>query len=364
MTQSFLDSILGKKDNDPFIAVDIGSSAIKIMSIAKNGEKYKLEAAALSASPASAISNNSVSKTDQVAQVIREMLQVNEIRGTRAVVVVPGTAAFTKKISIPYTDLKTLTNNIKYEAGNYIPHSSEAVHLDFQVLKAHGTTSLDVLLVAVKNEIINTYITAVEKAGLEPVIADVDYFALENMFELSYPEENNKTLAVLNIGARYSSVLIMQDGETLFQGDVGVGGRMYTDALCESLGMTQAEAEKARAGISIAGFDSSLITETLDRTTEHVASELHRQLGFFWNAAATDRSIETIYICGGACTSSGLLEELGVKTGLPCMIIDPLRGINYSEGFDSDYISEIRNSMSISVGLAVRRFGDKQHMMQ
>src|SRR5690606_11466268 len=115
-----------------------------------------------------------------------------------ATVAIPGPAVFTKKITIAYCEPKELENNIRFEAGNYIPHSVEAVHLDYQVLKVNGTSTMDVLLVAVKNEIVRSYISALEQAGLEPSIADVDYFALENMFVLNYPEEQEKTVALIN----------------------------------------------------------------------------------------------------------------------------------------------------------------------
>jgi Tfp pilus assembly PilM family ATPase len=114
-------------------------------------------------------------------------------------------------------------------------------------------------------------------------------------------------------------------------------------------------------GAKVAGFDENVVHETLDRATEHIASELHRQLGFFWNAAATENSIEGIYVCGGAAQASGLLEELSSRTGLACQLIEPFRGIEWSENFDEDFINEMKFAMGVSVGLATRRFGDKEH---
>ena len=356
-----LTSFLNRKNDEPFIAVDIGSSSIKILSFELSGGKPKLLGAAIAPTPAGAVSNNAVTKVEQVAQTIRGLIDANEMKGKRAIFAVPGPSAFTKKITIGKASLKDLTSNISFEASNYIPHSIDAVHLDFQVLKPQGKGTLEVLLVAVKNEIVRSFTNTIEQAGLEPVIADVDYFAVENMFELNYPEERKRTIAIVNIGSRFSSVSILSGGESLFTGDVGVGGRLYTDTLCETLGMQPAQAEQAKAGIAIDGFDAGLIHETRDRTTEHLASELHRQIGFFWNAAATDKSIEAIYLCGGASQVPGLVEELSSKTGLTCSLMKTFRNIDWSDQFDEEFIGEIGLSMGVGVGLAVRQLGDKQH---
>jgi type IV pilus assembly protein PilM len=363
MLDSLVSSLFGKTDNEPFIAVDIGTSAIKVLSLEASGDKLTLLNAGIAPTPANAVSNNAVGKPEQVGKAIRSVIESNDIKGTKAAFVVPGPAAFTKRVTIGYCEPKVLETNITFEAGNYIPHSIEAVHLDYQVMKINGTSTMDVLLVAVKNEIILSYVDAVSRAGLMPAIGDVDSFALENMFELNYPEQKDKTIALLNIGARYTGVSIIQDGQSLFTGDVGVGGRLYTDALCEALSMPPAEADKVKAGAKIEGFDESLIAETIDRTTEHVATELHRQLGFFWNAAATERSIEAIYVCGGAAQVPGLLEEIGARTGMLCNMVDPFRAVNWAGQFDEELINEIKLSMGVGVGLAVRRFGDKKHAL-
>lgn len=356
-----IERLLGRNKNEPYVSVDIGTSAIKVMCVDTASPKPKLLGAGVGTTPAGAINNNTVVKTEQVGNAIRSLVAANGITATKAAFVIPGTCAFTKKITIGYQALKDLRQNIAFEAGNYIPHSVDAVHLDFQVLRANGKSTMDVLLVAVKNEIVLSYFNAVEAAGLQPVIADVDHFALENMFELNYPEEKKRTVALVNIGARYSSVNIMQNGESIFSGDVSVGGRLYTDSLCESLGMQPQQAETAKSGAKVDGFDDHLVAEARDRTTEHMAAELHRQLGFFWNAAGTDQPIESIYVCGGSAQVPGLLEELSARTGLNCNLVKTLRNLDWSENFDEEFIGEVGLSMGVSVGLALRRVGDKQH---
>ena len=353
-------SLLKNKDREQLVSVDIGTSSIEIMELDISGSRPKLISAALSPTPGGCITNNQIVKPDQVAQAIRALLDSNEIKSQQAVFALPGPTVFSKKVMLAMSKAQELANNIVFEATNYIPHKIENVHLDYQVLRTINNQSMEVLLVAVKNEIMASYLETLTLAGLVPAIADVDFFALETMFELNYPEELKKTVALINIGSRYSSVNIYQDGQSLFTGDIGVGGRLYTDALCETANVEPKVAERMKMGEIPESVDPNLVRETLDRTTEHVASELHRQIGFFWNAAATDRSIETVFLSGGGALSPGLLEELSAKTGLKCELVDPFRNVDVSGGFDRDYLGEISSQMAISVGLAQRRFGDKK----
>lgn len=361
MLYNMFSSLFGGGSQESFVSVDIGSNSIKVMELDVSGGKPRLINAGMCLTPAHAIQNNIITKTDAVAESIRSLIEANGITATRVVSAVPGPSVFTKKITTGFVPLRDLRNNLTYEASNYIPHNISAVHLDYQVLRANGKSSIDVLLVAVKNDIIKSFVDTIDKTGLETAIVDVDYFALENMFSLCYPEEFSKTVALVNIGARYTTVNILQEGLSLFTGDVAVGGRLYTDALCSTASLEPLAAEQVKMGNIPDDVDQSLVRETIDRTTEHVASELHRQIGFFWNAAATDKSIEAIYVCGGGSQVGGLIEELSSKTGLTCNIVEPWRGVEGVDRLDSDYASELSPLMGVSVGLAMRRSGDKEH---
>src|SRR2546425_9488733 len=123
------------------------------------------------------------------------------------------------------------------------------VNLDYQVIDwIEDGNKMEVLVVAVKKEIINSYTEAIRAAELEPVLVDVDYFALENMFELNYDPGEAHPVALVNIGARYSSINILKGGRSTFTGDVPVGGAEYNDALGRQFGVTPTDADILKLG--------------------------------------------------------------------------------------------------------------------
>jgi len=360
MLPNFL-GLFGKKDLGSYVGVDVGASSIKLIELELTEGKPRLLNAAFSPSPASAIKNNAVVRAENVGAVLKSLIDANGVSAKNVVVAVPGPSVFTKKITVTAPSIKDLENNIQYEAANYIPHSVDAVSVDFQVLSQAENGSMEALLVAVKEDIVTSFTESIEHASLNPAVVDVDYFALANTFELCYPEERENTVALINIGARYSSVLIVENGSLLFSGDVPVGGRLFTDALCEALELKAAEAEAAKCGELPEGINQAVYDETISKTMDHVTSELQRQLGFFWNAASTENPIKKIFFSGGGAELKGLREKLSDKTKVDCVPLDPFKGINCGSEFEQDYLNELRPLVAVCVGLATRTMGDKVH---
>lgn len=348
------------KKNETLISIDIGASAVKLLELdLTDPDSPSILNIGVAPLSGDIFSNNMITKTEKVAEQISSLIEANSIADKRAVVALPGPSVFTKKIKMPKVSLNELQSSIYFEASNFIPHNIDAVKLDYHILGESGKNQLDVLVVAVKNEIIDSFIDTLSLAGLEAAVVDVDYFALQNMFELCYPEHFDKTTALINVGSRYSSINICRRGESLFTGDIGVGGKLFSDAIAEAIGVTPEEAEKLKrtADSSVAEYDT--IQEAIDKKVEYVASEFNRQLSFFWNASGSDEGIDSIMLTGGSSLIPRLAEDLAEKTGLECGTIDCFRRLKYGEGFDPEYLKQLSPIMSINVGMGIRQPGDK-----
>ena len=67
-----------------------------------------------------------------------------------------------------------LEDAIRNEAPQHIPFEMTDVNLDYQVLSEPNAPEMDVLLVAVKKDKILNYTNALQLAGQQPVIVDID----------------------------------------------------------------------------------------------------------------------------------------------------------------------------------------------
>lgn len=180
----FLNAFAGKGG---FVALDIGSTSIKMVEAVVDKSGYRILNLGLLPLPSNVIQNNMVVETKPVADAIRKLMHDKGVKAKQVISAVPGRAVIMKKIQMPKQEKSELDNNIEFEAQSVIPENIDNVNLDYQVLsESQDGNKMDVLLVAVKKEIVNSYADAISEAGLVPAIMDVDYFALENMYEANY----------------------------------------------------------------------------------------------------------------------------------------------------------------------------------
>lgn len=350
---------LFSRKKEALIGLDLGSSSVKLLSLDLTSKPPKLQYAAVAPVKGDIFSNNVIISPARISEAILGMANSAGVGNFRATTAVPGPSVFTKKIKVPKMGLKELDTNIQFEAGNFIPHNINAVKLDYHVLGESGQNQLEVLVVAVKNEIIDSFLNAIEMAGLGVAVVDVDAFALQNTFEQGYPELLDKTTALVNVGARYSCINICKGGSSLFTGDIAVGGRLFTDALVEVFGLSFEDAERMKVAPDPSNSLYEASRDILRKNVEHVATEFNRQLSFFWNASGSDEGIDHIFLSGGASLTPELLTELSDKTGIECELLDPFRGIEIGEKLDSEYVKSVAPFMGVGVGLALRQPADK-----
>ena len=344
------------KKREALIGVDIGLSGVKLIELDCVASMPRLSNMAIAPLPAEVFSNNIIVKPEVVAEKISTLLEANGISDRRAVTAVPAPGVFTKKVKMPKLAPAELAANIQLEVGNFIPHKMDAVKIDYHVIGEAGKNQLDVLVVAVKDEVVDSYVEALALAGLETAVVDVDSFALQNCFELGYPEMKESLVALIDIGARYSGVTICRRGQALFTGDIPLGGRAFTDLLVDSLGLSFEEAE----GIKRQPGKQPKAAEALAQKIETVAVEFNRQLSLFWNASGVEDSLDRIMLSGGGALLAGLQTALQQKTGIECELLNAFKGVDCGSGFEPGYLAEVSMQAAVAVGLGLRRPGDKE----
>ena len=345
---------------EDLLAVDIGSSSVKLVELDTTTTPYTLLNVAESALAPDTFVNNSIVKPENVSAKIAELLEEKDFDADKAVVSMPGPSVFTKRMTMPKLSYSELKACLEMETANFLPPSVGSVKIDFHIIGEKSKNNYDLLVVAVKDEIVDSYIDAVSEAGLDVVLVDVDYFALQNCFELAYPELLSKTVTLIDMGSRYSGINICKEGQSLFTGDMTLGGKTFSEALVQELGGSFEDAERQKHGESVGSADAELVLEVLHKKAERVAAELNRQLSMFWNASGAEGGIDSIFMTGGASLVPSLLEEISDKTGVPCERIDPLRGLKIDHDLDAAYLDEKRRAkLAIAVGMGIRHVGDR-----
>ena len=347
--------LFGKKKS--VAGLDIGSSSIKMVELDGKSNSLSLVSLGFENLPDDTIIDGQIMELNVVSDVIRNVCTNHQINADQVVTGVSGHSVIIKNIVLPAMSADELEESIDWHAEEHIPYDLADVSLDYQIT---GTTSdsTHVLIAACKRERIDNVRQAVQLAGKEPYVIDVDTFALQNCYELNYQPDDSQVVTLLNIGASTMNVNIVKGTRSLFTRDITVGGSQFTDVLQRSLGLSFQQAEAVKRGVShaVEGIEEKAIEPLMENVTEIVAMEIQKTFDFYRATTEDNQTVvQKILISGGGSKLHGLAQDLSARLELPVEILDPFRNIKVdSRKFDPDYLSEIMPEMAVAVGLAMR----------
>ena len=347
------------KKKKEVIGIDIGSSSVKMVQLKDNKGSFQLLNAGIFPLPPEAIVDNTLMDSSSVATVIRNLNASLNVKIKDAVCSISGNSVIIRKIVLPAMAQEDLEDQIIWEAEQYIPFDINDVNMDFQILSpdSHDPSKMNVLLVASKKDIINDYVAVFNDAGMNLSIVDVDSFAVQNAFETNHDFSSDDIIALVNIGASIMNINVIKDGITLFTRDVQMGGNLYTEEIQKQVGLSSKDAETGK--LLAHESKNELFRNVILKINETITQEIRRSLDFY-NSTASDDRISTVFISGGCSKVYNLIDAISEQIGVPVKRLNPFAKLKYSENdFDPEYLEEIGPFMAVSVGLAIRRVGDK-----
>jgi type IV pilus assembly protein PilM len=347
--------LFGKKKS--VAGLDVGSSSIKMVELEGKADNLNLVSLGFENLPGDTIIDGQIMELNTVSDVIRNLCNNHQVTAEQVVTGVSGHSVIIKNIVLPPMSRDELEESIDWHAEEHIPYDLADVSLDYQVT-AETPDSTHVLIAACKRERIDNVKQAIQLSGRQPVIIDVDTFALQNCYEANYHPRESDVVTLLNIGASTMNVNIVKGTRSLFSRDITVGGSQFTDVLQRSLGLSYQQAEAVKRGVNTAasGIEEKSIEPLMSNVTEIVANEIQKTFDFYRATTEdTHTVVQKILISGGGSKLTGFAEELSARLELPVEVLNPFRNIKVdSRKFDPAYMSEIMPEMAVAVGLAIR----------
>ena len=247
-----------------------------------------------------------------------------------------------------------LEEYIHEEAGQYIPFDIEDVYLDFQDLKTNTEEydRTDVMLVAAKKDVVDSYLGMLRSAGLLAVIVDVDGFALENSYEFSSSTADD--IALVDIGASKMSINVISQGSSVLARDVILGSRQLTEQIQNKFDLEFDDAEALKLGLVPAEEKQSDLDEIFVNTCTQWALEVRKAIDLYYTNNP-EGNLKKLVLSGGGARVKGLREFLTEETGIPAGLFNPFARVSVDhQKIDADYLKYIAPEMAICTGLAVR----------
>lgn len=364
-----------------YLGVDIGTASIKVVQLSKTRDKFKLEnygEVKLFAehTPMELRQASSLRMPDeQVAVLLKKILEESKITTKKAAMSLPVFSGFSTIIDLPPMPKDELEKAIQFEARQYIPVPVSEVFLNSLIIgererqtqqpqapeqqsqaqkngkddKNRQKKHMEVLLVAIPNEIKNKYQHIAELAGLELVALELETFALARALLKSIQPPT----LIVDIGARSSDLCIVDNGFVRISHNFELAGVDITKAYGELLNVDFVKAEQSKKSVGLDLTPGQLSgAKALIETLDSIAIEIQRISNSYFNK--TGKSIDNVILGGGASMMPGLLNRFREQIGMPVSLGKPFEGLVYPPELKQT-LEEIGPSFAVAVGLAMRK---------
>lgn len=341
----------------PMVGLDIGSSSIKVVQVERHGSEVLLKGFGSAELFPEAIVDGEIMDRQLVVETIQNLFESKRIKTRNVASAVSGRAVIVKKIQMDRMTPEDAREAINWEAEQHVPYDMNEVCLDFQILEGNSDPKhMDVLLVAAKREMLVAYSDLIREAGLNPVVLDVDAFAVQNVLSLNYDFAPEEVVAMVDIGSEISNINIVKNGVPLYTQDLSLGGANFVDAVQKTFNLSQAEAEAAVRGEEEVEFD---LNQVVREVAEELAMGIERSILYLQTSGETEQ-LSRILLTGGGVRVPGLVDYLNERHQAPVEIADPLRRVQYApELFGDKRPEEVSPGLVVGLGLALRKVDDQ-----
>jgi type IV pilus assembly protein PilM len=356
--------MLGMSREKGLVGLDIGSYSIKAVELKarkKGGqEAYEVARIGYEPLPHDAIVEGTIIDSAAVVETIRLLFDENKISNKDVVISISGNSVIIKKISLPSMERQELAESIIWEAKHNIPYPYEETNVDYAVLntaRGGGDRNLDILLVAAKKDKIANYSNVVNQARKNIQAIEVDVFAIQNALEVNYPEILlGKTVALINMGANITNVVIIEKGAPQLFRDLSLGGYFFTENMRKELNIPFDEAEKLLKGIPGKSVPAEQFQNVLTMNVRDLLDEMEKTFSFYEAGEKRERKIEQIFLSGGLANVPNMAGAFEHKFRIKSEIFNPFRNIPFDEKkFDPIYFNEMAPVFGVAVGLSTRK---------
>ena len=298
------------------LGLDISSSAVKLLEISRSGSRYKVESYLVRPLPPNTVVEKNINDVDALADTIRKVVSQAKAKAKDAAV---------------------------------------EVALDFEIIgpSENNPEQVDVLLAACRRENVDSRSEALELAGLNPKVVDVEVFAVERAFELLASQMEgleDQVVAIADVGATMLTLSVLVNGKTVYTREQLFGGKQVTEEIQRRYGLSVDEAGSAKKQ---GGLPEDYVTEVLEPFKDALVQQISRSLQFFFSSSQYNY-IDQLIMAGGVAAMDGLREEVEEKLGLSTLVANPFADMEVSNKVNAVALSSDAPALLIAAGLALR----------
>ncbi len=347
------------------VGIELAPDRVNIAQVRKQGQGYKLANYITVPVPEGVFQEGQITDPAAMAEIIQTALAENKIKVKQAATAVPGGRdTVTRIIPVPaeLDDRELREMVLNQEAGLYLPFPREEADVDYQKLglfiDEDGIEKVQVLLVATRKEITDTYLSTFQQAGLQVDVLEISSFSLirtiRDQLRQFAPQE---AVALVDIEFENTEISITVDGVPQFSRTVPIGTYQIQSALSRAMNLPPSRSIDLLQGMTVPvnPMDGRATANpgaaAMLRVLGELADELRRSIDFYLNQG-DNQEVAQLLLAGPGASIGQLDEFFTQRLSLPCTQIDPF--VASAVEVSQDVPLTARAGLGVVLGLGLR----------
>jgi type IV pilus assembly protein PilM len=292
---------------------------------------------------------------------IGEMVSALGYKGQEINYAVSAQSVFTRFVKLPSVGEDQVDQIVGFEAQQNVPFPINEVVWDYQLVDQGNSAEVEVVLVAIKSDLLDEINDAVEGSSLKTSVVDVSPMAIYNAYRYNYGDVQECAL-IIDVGARTTN-LIFVEPRKVFSRSIPIGGTKVTEAIAKEFNepFAAAEERKRQVGfVSLGGSyqdpddpDIARTSKMIRNTMTRLHAEISRSIGFY-RSQQHGSAPARVYLSGGTSTLPYMREFFHEKLQLPVEFFNPLRNVQVASNLNVEEVGRSAHTLGEMVGLALR----------
>jgi type IV pilus assembly protein PilM len=344
------------------VGIDIGTSAIKVVELSRKGTRFALENYGFfELKGTSQGEAQSILKLpdEEIVWGIKEVLKKANIKSRDVIAAIPSFSTFATVIEMPYLSEEDLAKAIPFEARKYVPIPLDEVVLDWSIvgiveqpsapikeIKGKGTT-VEVFLAAVPKDETARYQRIMQQAGLT-----LSALELENAGLIRALLGNDlSATAIVNIGGRSSSIVIVNKGYERVSHNYEIGGFEITKSIARALNVSLEKAEDLKRKLGLADSNENIVKESMVSLVDMIIFETKKTISSY--EESKNQKVSRVVLVGGIVNMPNFVNYFKQRLGREVFVGNVFSRVIYPTEL-TPVVQELSNNFAIAAGLAMR----------
>lgn len=329
------------------VGLDIGSSTIKLIELEQRVGKYRLKRFGVRRLESRVTEEEFLHSSLRLKASLTELLQECNLLGSPVAISVSGPSVMVKRIRVSGVKADALDEYLTWEGHQHIPYAMNDIYFDYSILPQPRLASeeMELLLVAAKQQVVESRKTMLEEIGVHPIVCDVDGLALMKTIMRTHRASRGRSFVIVNVGASGMNIVVVADEQPLVVRDV-----IFEETSSKPTVVDAASGEgTARHGAFQERTDSPENPPAMAEVIREIKCCVESVFDRY-----PELDVEKLFLCGGQSNDPWLRRMLHDALGFPALQFNPFEEIECSDG------RRVRLSASahlggVAVGLAMHQ---------